>query len=45
MLEAGDGLSPRGGHDAAYAADRRSLLVFGGAGASGELNDLWELTL
>jgi hypothetical protein len=39
------GPSARNGHDAVYIPDRRSLLVFGGAGPSGDVDDLWELGL
>ncbi len=43
--EAGAAPSPRFGHDAAWRADRRSLLVFGGNDGSADLNDLWELSV
>lgn len=40
-----DGEAPpaRSGHDAVWLAESRSLFVFGGRGASGDLDDLWRL--
>ena len=37
--------SPRYGHDAAWLASERKFILFGGHDASGDLNDLWELTV
>lgn len=44
-LEMPGGPAARNGHDAVYLPDRRSLIVFGGAGTEDELGDLWELGL
>jgi len=37
--------SPRFGHDAAWLPESRRLIVFGGRDDSGDLNDLWQLTV
>lgn len=42
---AGEGPSPRFGHDAVWLAASRSLFVFGGRDGSQNLNDSWELRL
>ncbi len=36
---------PRAGHDAVWLPDSRRLIVFGGATASGDAADLWELSV
>jgi Galactose oxidase, central domain len=41
----GEAPSPRYGHDAVWLAESRKLIVFGGHDASGDVNDLWELTV
>jgi hypothetical protein len=41
----GDPPSARYGHDAVWLPDTRRLIVFGGHDATGDLNDLWELTI
>src|SRR3990172_5203051 len=41
----GEGPSPRFGHDAVWLADSNRMIVFGGQDNSGELDDLWELSL
>ncbi len=41
----GEPPSPRSSHDAAWVPERRSLVVFGGRDASGDLNELWELAV
>jgi Galactose oxidase, central domain/Kelch motif len=45
MLAEGEAPSPRYGHDAVWLPESRKLIVSGGRDASGELNDLWELTV
>lgn len=42
---AGEAFPARFGHDAAWLAERRTLLVFGGNDNSSDLNDLWELSV
>ena len=37
--------SARSGHDAAWLAERNSMLLFGGRDSNGDLNDLWELAV
>jgi hypothetical protein len=37
--------TPRYGHDAVWLPESRRLIVFGGHDDSGDLNDLWELTI
>ena len=41
----GDPPSARYGHDAVWLPDSRRLIVFGGHDTTGDLNDLWELTI
>jgi N-acetylneuraminic acid mutarotase len=41
----GESPSPRYGHDAVWVSDGRRFIVFGGHDATGDLNDLWELTI
>jgi hypothetical protein len=39
----GEAPSPRFGHDAVWLADSGRMIVFGGTGRLGELDELWEL--
>jgi hypothetical protein len=41
----GEAPSARYGHDAVWVPEARKLIVFGGHDASGDVNDLWELTI
>jgi hypothetical protein len=41
----GEGPTPRYGHDAVWLPDTRKLIVFGGHDTSGDVNDLWELSI
>jgi hypothetical protein len=41
----GEAPSPRYGHDAVWLPDTRRLIISGGHDATGDLNDLWELTI
>jgi hypothetical protein len=41
----GEAPSARYGHDAVWLPETRRFIVFGGHDASGDLNDLWELTI
>jgi Galactose oxidase, central domain len=41
----GEAPSPRYGHDAVWIPETRRLIVFGGHDNSGDVNDLWELTI
>ena len=41
----GEAPSARYGHDAVWLPESRRLIIFGGHDATGDLNDLWELTL
>jgi len=41
----GEAPSPRYGHDAVWLPETRKLIVFGGHDASGDVNDLWALSL
>jgi hypothetical protein len=41
----GEAPSARYGHDAVWLPEGRRLIVFGGHDATGDLNDLWELTI
>ena len=41
----GESPSPRSGHDGVWVPTSGSLVVFGGRDGSGNLNDLWKLTL
>jgi len=45
MKVEGEAPSPLYGHDAVWLADSRKLIVFGGHDTSGDVNDLWELTV
>jgi Galactose oxidase, central domain len=45
MQAEGEAPAPRYGHDAVWLAESRRLIVFGGHDASGDVNDLWELTV
>jgi hypothetical protein len=41
----GEAPSARYGHDAVWLPESRRLIVFGGHDTTGDLNDLWELTI
>ena len=41
----GEAPSARYGHDAVWMAESRRFIVFGGHDTTGDLNDLWELTI